>query len=42
MSEPTKDQSYCDVGGHFNCGGVTNDEADPEPCMCNCHDEEKR
>lgn len=41
MSEqtPTKDQSYCDVDNHQSCTGYTEDESDPETCMCRCHDE---
>lgn len=36
--EPTPDQSYCDVGRHAPvCSGYTEDEADPESCMCTCH-----
>lgn len=38
--EPSKDQSYCDVGQHAPvCSGYTEDEADPESCFCTCHDE---
>lgn len=37
--EPTLDQSYCDVGRHLQCSGYTEDEADPESCLCTCHDE---
>ena len=40
MARPTPDQSYCDVGLHQQCSGYTEDEADPETCTCNCHDEE--
>lgn len=36
---PTPDQTYCDVGRHQQCTGYTEDEADPESCMCPCHDE---
>lgn len=36
--EPTPDQSYCDVGRHQQCSGYTEDEADPESCLCSCHD----
>lgn len=35
---PTPDQSFCDVGLHQQCSGYTEDEGDPEPCMCSCHD----
>ena len=38
--EPTKDQSYCDVGQHGRCSGHTEDELDPETCFCSCHDPE--
>lgn len=34
---PTKDQSYCDLLRHQQCSGYTEDEADPETCMCDCH-----
>lgn len=37
--ETTSDQSYCEVGRHQACGGYTEDESDPESCMCDCHDE---
>ena len=40
MREPTSDQSYCDVGRHQECSGYTEDEADPETCMCLCHGSE--
>lgn len=40
--EPTPDQTYCDLGDHQHCGGYTEDESDPETCMCNCHDAEFR
>lgn len=37
--EPTADQSWCDLGRHAPvCSGYTEDEADPETCMCECHD----
>ena len=36
----TRDQSYCEVGCHQNCSGFTEDEGDPESCMCECHDQE--
>lgn len=39
MDEPSKDQSYCDVGQHQACSGYTEDEWDAETCMCNCHDQ---
>lgn len=35
--DPTPDQSYCDVARHAACSGYTEDEADPESCMCECH-----
>lgn len=38
-AKPTKDQSYCDVGNHPACSGHTEDQSDPESCMCSCHDE---
>ena len=37
-TEPTPDQSYCDLGMHQQCSGYTEDESDPETCMCPCHD----
>lgn len=37
---PTKDQSYCQVGDCQGCSGLTEDEADPETCMCSCHSPE--
>lgn len=38
---PTPDQSYCNVGLHGPiCSGFTEDEGDPETCMCECHDED--
>lgn len=40
MSEPTRDQSYCDLGRHLACSGYTEDEGDPETCLCFCHDPE--
>lgn len=36
---PTKDQSWCDLYRHQQCSGYTEDEADAETCMCECHDE---
>lgn len=39
MSEPTPDQSHCDVDDHQHCSGYTEDESDPETCMCECHDD---
>lgn len=38
MTEPTLDQSYCEVGQHQFCSGYTIDELDPESCFCSCHD----
>lgn len=38
LSQPTLDQSYCDLNRHQGCSGYTEDESDPETCMCNCHD----
>lgn len=38
MTQPTRDESYCDVGDHQRCSGYTEDERDPETCMCACHD----
>lgn len=35
---PTPDQSFCDVALHQQCSGYTEDEGDPETCMCSCHD----
>lgn len=40
LRETTKDQSFCDVGQHWRCSGYTEDESDPESCVCDCHDEE--
>lgn len=37
-TEPTKDQSHCDLEQHDYCTGYTEDESDPETCTCNCHD----
>lgn len=42
MTAPTVDQSYCDVNEHEHCSGYTEDEGDPETCMCHCHDPERR
>lgn len=36
---PSSDQSYCEVGRHLACSGYTEDEQDPEGCLCDCHDE---
>lgn len=36
---PTLDQSYCDLSMHEHCSGYTEDESDPETCMCDCHNE---
>ncbi|HMM95363.1 hypothetical protein [Phycicoccus sp.] len=36
-NEPTLDQSRCDIGDHVRCTGYTEDERDPETCMCSCH-----
>jgi len=38
--EPTRDQSYCDVGDHIHCSGYTEDDFDTETCFCDCHDEQ--
>lgn len=38
MTEPTRDESYCDVGRHQQCSGYTEDDIDTETCLCNCHD----
>lgn len=38
MKGPTPDESHCDLGHHDFCTGYTEDEADPETCMCECHD----
>lgn len=38
IPSPTPDQSYCDLGYHApTCSGFTEDEGDPESCMCPCH-----
>lgn len=39
---PTRDQSYCDIGRHQQCSGYTEDEADPETCVCTCHEDHLR
>ncbi|MGZ6576708.1 MAG: hypothetical protein ACXVHJ_37740 [Solirubrobacteraceae bacterium] len=36
---PSPDQTECDFGRHLACTGYTQDESDPESCMCACHDE---
>lgn len=38
---PTADQTYCDFQMHLQCSGYTEDESDPESCMCDCHDLEE-
>jgi hypothetical protein len=40
--EPTPDQTYCDLDMHQQCSGYTEDESDPETCMCSCHDAQLR
>jgi hypothetical protein len=39
VSEPTGDQSWCDVGRHQSCDGWCLNHRDPELCGCPCHDE---
>ena len=38
---PMLDESYCDVYRHQACSGYTEDEFDPETCMCDCHREDR-
>jgi hypothetical protein len=33
----SRDESWCDVGQHQACPGYTQDESDPETCLCECH-----
>jgi hypothetical protein len=42
LPEATPDQSQCDVGLHLSCSGYTEDEFDPETCMCACHNPEEQ
>ena len=36
--KPARDQSYCETGWHDLCTGYTDDEFDPESCICDCHE----
>ena len=40
--DASPDQSFCDVNDCQRCSGYTEDEADPETCMCECHMEVTR